>query len=107
MRGRHGSVRRASRHGARALPGSRRRLASSRAAPGGRARDRSGGVVARGRSDLKSQAAQAALAVLTAEVVTVGNELLSGRTVDTNFAYLARALEAAGARVLRHGSVAD
>ena len=44
---------------------------------------------------------------LAAEVVTVGNEILSGRTVDTNFTFLARVLEAAGARVLRHESVAD
>ena len=26
------------------------------------------------------------------EIVTIGNEVLSGRTVDTNFAFLARAL---------------
>jgi competence/damage-inducible protein CinA-like protein len=66
-------------------------------------------VVARGRSDLKgqAQAGQGAEPAFTAEVVTVGNELLSGRTVDTNFAFLARALEAAGARVVRHESVAD
>jgi nicotinamide-nucleotide amidase len=67
-------------------------------------------VVARGRSVLTSSAAQAgpgAEAAFASEVVTVGNELLSGRTVDTNFAFLARVLEAAGARVVRHESVAD
>jgi nicotinamide-nucleotide amidase len=67
-------------------------------------------VVARGRSVLNPSAAPAgpgADAAFVCEVVTIGNELLSGRTVDTNFAFLARVLEAAGARVLRHESVAD
>jgi len=65
-------------------------------------------VVARGRGDLKNAASAAGNeAGFVAEVITVGNELLSGRTVDTNFAYLARVLEAAGARVLRHESVED
>lgn len=67
--------------------------------------------MARGRGDLKgaAQAGQGAgpEAAFAAEVVTVGNELLSGRTVDTNFTFLARLLEAAGARVVRHESVAD
>ena len=41
------------------------------------------------------------------EVVTVGNELLSGRTVDTNLADLGRALEPIGAPVVYHQTVAD
>lgn len=41
------------------------------------------------------------------EVITVGNELLSGRTVDTNLADLGRALEALGAPVAYHQTVAD
>lgn len=41
------------------------------------------------------------------EVVTIGTELLLGHTVDTNAAYLARALAAVGARVTRKTSVAD
>jgi nicotinamide-nucleotide amidase len=41
------------------------------------------------------------------EIVTVGNEILSGRTVDTNFAFLARALEAASVQVLWHSTVGD
>ncbi len=44
---------------------------------------------------------------MIAEVVTIGNELLSGRTVDTNFAVLARELEAHGAPVSHHQSVGD
>ena len=64
--------------------------------------------MARGRGDLKARAQAApAGSAFAAEVVTVGNEILSGRTVDTNFAHLARLLEAAGARVLHHESVAD
>jgi nicotinamide-nucleotide amidase len=39
--------------------------------------------------------------------VTVGNEILSGRTVDTNFAHLARLLEEWGARVRQHQTVGD
>lgn len=66
--------------------------------------------MARGRSVLKSAGAGSspgAEGLLVAEVITVGNELLSGRTVDTNFSHLARHLEPAGARVARHASVAD
>jgi len=41
------------------------------------------------------------------EVVTIGNEILSGRTVDTNFAFLARALEEVSVRVGWHATVGD
>lgn len=41
------------------------------------------------------------------EVVTIGNELLSGRTLDTNFAVLARELEARGVEVVHHQSAGD
>jgi nicotinamide-nucleotide amidase len=41
------------------------------------------------------------------EIITIGNEILSGRTVDTNFAFLARALEAASVQVEWHSTVGD
>ncbi len=41
------------------------------------------------------------------EIVTIGNEVLSGRTVDTNFAWLARALERASVPVVWHTTVGD
>jgi nicotinamide-nucleotide amidase len=41
------------------------------------------------------------------EIVTIGNEVLSGRTVDTNFAFLARALEAVDVLVGWHTTVGD
>jgi len=41
------------------------------------------------------------------EVLTIGNELLLGFTPDTNAAEIARALSAAGVRVVRHASVGD
>jgi nicotinamide-nucleotide amidase len=41
------------------------------------------------------------------EIVTIGNEVLSGRTVDTNFAFLARALEAVNVQVEWHTTVGD
>jgi nicotinamide-nucleotide amidase len=41
------------------------------------------------------------------EIVTIGNEVLSGRTVDTNFAYLARALEEVSVQVGWHSTVGD
>ena len=41
------------------------------------------------------------------EIVTIGNEVLSGRTVDTNFAWLARALERASIQVAWHTTVGD
>lgn len=44
---------------------------------------------------------------MKATIVTIGNELLAGRTVDTNFTFLARALGAAGVRVHRHVTAGD
>ncbi|HTO91504.1 MAG TPA: competence/damage-inducible protein A [Candidatus Sulfotelmatobacter sp.] len=41
------------------------------------------------------------------EIITVGNEVLSGRTLDTNFAFLARALEEASVQVIWHTTVGD
>src|SRR5262245_25661250 len=41
------------------------------------------------------------------EIITIGNEILSGRTVDTNFAFLARALEAESVQVGWHSAVGD
>ena len=41
------------------------------------------------------------------EVVTIGDEVLSGRTLDTNFAFLARALEEASIEVAWHSTVGD
>lgn len=41
------------------------------------------------------------------EIVTVGTELILGLTVDTNAAYVARALASVGARVVRKTSVPD
>jgi len=41
------------------------------------------------------------------EIVTIGNEVLSGRTVDTNFAWLARALERVNVQVGWHSTVGD
>ncbi len=41
------------------------------------------------------------------EIVTIGNEVLSGRTVDTNFAWLARELEGVNVQVGWHTTVAD
>ena len=41
------------------------------------------------------------------EIVTIGYEVLSGRTLDTNFAWLARALEAVSVQVAWHTTVGD
>jgi len=41
------------------------------------------------------------------EIVTIGNEVLSGRTLDTNFAFLARALEEVSVQVTWHSTVGD
>lgn len=41
------------------------------------------------------------------EIVTIGNEVLSGRTIDTNFAYLARLLEEASVQVAWHTTCGD
>ena len=42
-----------------------------------------------------------------AEIVTIGDELLSGETVDTNSSYLDGVLEQWGYRVARHTTVPD
>ena len=44
---------------------------------------------------------------MTAEVLSIGNEVLSGRTLDTNFHHLARLLEESGARMVGHQVVPD
>jgi nicotinamide-nucleotide amidase len=44
---------------------------------------------------------------MNATILTIGNELLAGRTVDLNFTYMARALGAAGVRVFRHVTAGD
>ena len=41
------------------------------------------------------------------EIVTIGNEILSGRTVDTNFTWLARSLEEVSVQVGWHSAVGD
>ncbi len=41
------------------------------------------------------------------EIVTIGNEILSGRTLDTNFVHMARALETVGVQVGWHSVVGD
>jgi nicotinamide-nucleotide amidase len=41
------------------------------------------------------------------EIITIGNEILSGRTLDTNFAFLARALEEVSVVVGWHTTVGD
>jgi len=41
------------------------------------------------------------------EIVTIGNEVLSGRTLDTNFVFLARGLEEASVVVAYHSTVGD
>lgn len=41
------------------------------------------------------------------EIITIGNEVLSGRTLDTNFAFLARACEEVSVQVGWHTTVGD
>src|SRR6187551_1594736 len=41
------------------------------------------------------------------ELITIGDELLLGLTIDTNAAYLARTLSAAGIEVVRRTTVGD
>ncbi len=41
------------------------------------------------------------------EIITIGNEILSGRTVDTNFAFIARALEEVSVVIGWHTTVGD
>lgn len=44
---------------------------------------------------------------MNVEIITIGNEVLTGRTLDTNFAFLARALEEASVPVGWHSTVGD
>ncbi|UCF78963.1 MAG: competence/damage-inducible protein A [Candidatus Eiseniibacteriota bacterium] len=44
---------------------------------------------------------------LKSEVITVGSEIMSGRTLDTNFRFIARKLSSIGAQVVWHTSVGD
>jgi len=41
------------------------------------------------------------------EIVTIGDELLLGHTIDTNAAYLARELAAFGVAIVRRATVGD
>ena len=41
------------------------------------------------------------------EIVTIGDELLLGFTIDTNAAHLARELAALGVRIVRRASCGD
>ena len=41
------------------------------------------------------------------EIITIGNEVLSGRTLDTNFAQIARAMEEVSVQVGWHSTVGD
>jgi nicotinamide-nucleotide amidase len=44
---------------------------------------------------------------MNAAVLSIGNEVLSGRTLDTNFQFLARLLEEHGAKLVAHETVPD
>ena len=44
---------------------------------------------------------------MDAEIIAIGSELLLGETVDTNSAYLARQLAAAGVNLFRKGTIGD
>lgn len=44
---------------------------------------------------------------MNAEIITIGDELLIGQVVDTNSAWMAKALEPAGVRVVRKVSIGD
>ncbi len=44
---------------------------------------------------------------MNVELITIGNEVLSGRTLDTNFAQIARALEEVNVTVAWHATVGD
>jgi nicotinamide-nucleotide amidase len=44
---------------------------------------------------------------MNAAVLSIGNEVLSGRTLDTNFQFLARLLEEHGAKLVVHETVPD
>src|SRR5512144_3248824 len=64
------------------------------------ARRSAAGVEARGRSPLTPSA-------MHIEVVTIGDELLLGYTIDTNAAHLARTLAAEGVEISRRTTVGD
>jgi len=44
---------------------------------------------------------------MKAEIISIGSELLSGKTIDTNSAYLGMALQESGIQVLRKSAVVD
>ncbi len=44
---------------------------------------------------------------MNAAVLSIGNEVLTGRTLDTNFQFLARLLEESGAKLVAHETVPD
>lgn len=44
---------------------------------------------------------------MRAEILSIGSELLSGRTIDTNSAYLGRILQESGIELIRKGAVVD
>src|SRR5437016_14640743 len=48
-----------------------------------------------------------ALESMQVEIITIGNEIRSGRTLDTNFAWLARGLEEVSVQVTWHSTVGD
>lgn len=45
--------------------------------------------------------------MLSAEIISIGNELLTGSTINTNAAFISRQLHAIGFEVERHTSIAD
>src|SRR6185312_10290439 len=59
------------------------------------------------QDDQVSTTASAAVATTGVEVVTIGDELLLGFTIDTNAAHLARELAAIGIRIVRRATVGD
>ncbi|MDI6808553.1 MAG: competence/damage-inducible protein A [Candidatus Eisenbacteria bacterium] len=44
---------------------------------------------------------------MNGEIITIGNEILIGETLDTNFTFIAKALRQVGVRVLWHTTVGD
>ena len=56
---------------------------------------------------MESSAAGARRRLVTAEILSIGTEITSGETRDTNAGELARSLAAAGLEVLRLGAVSD
>ncbi len=62
------------------------------------------GEEATGRREAGGEGGSAAMKI---EILTIGGEILSGRTADTNFLYLARALNRLGAPPTWHTTVPD